>query len=80
MWQLEYVKRHILPSTLSNVTSGSDNVLRLPPTSLKVQFDDRILAEVKRAWKTIMGDAADEKTFMVFEDREDYNDTEDNDG
>lgn len=45
-------------------------VLRLPGHSHSLSFDDSMLGPVQQAWKIIMGEAADEDTYMAFVDRE----------
>lgn len=45
-------------------------VLAFPPPSLDLAFDDSVIDHVMSAWRQIMGDEADDATFMRFERRE----------
>lgn len=56
----------------SKVTVHPNNVLIFPPPSLDLAFDDTVLETVKEAWKIVLGDEAVDDEFMVFEDRENY--------
>ncbi|KAL4786025.1 GDP dissociation inhibitor [Aspergillus varians] len=54
----------------------SDNIIRFPPPSLDLAFDDCTIDLVKDAWTIVMGDEASSEEFMKFEDREAYDDDE----
>lgn len=74
LWSLQYEQRSA-PSagiTESSTSPAQDehHFLRFPTYPNGVAFDDSMLDTVKARWRQIMGDAADESTFMVFEDRE----------
>lgn len=51
-------------------THIGDRVLAFPAPSLDLAFDDKVIEDVRAAWKLIMGDGTSEQ-FMKFEDRED---------
>lgn len=51
------------------------NVIRFPAPSLDLAFDDAVLADVKEVWQKVAGEDAGE--FLVFEDREVYDDDDD---
>lgn len=61
-------------------TSGTDTlpadpdhrILRFPPASMDLAFDDSIFDCVKEVWEKIMGPSAGD--FLVFQDREAYDD------
>lgn len=46
-------------------------------TSLDLAFNDGILDDVESLWKTVMGEEAEQSTFMRFEDREGMNNDDD---
>ncbi|KAL4912219.1 GDP dissociation inhibitor [Aspergillus aurantiobrunneus] len=77
LWSLRYtqlgraVGYEICPT---NVVSG--NVIRFPPPSLDLAFDDSTIDLVKDAWAIVMGDEASPEDFMKFEDREANDDDE----
>ncbi|KAL4924746.1 putative Rab geranylgeranyl transferase escort protein [Aspergillus undulatus] len=79
LWSLRYTQLgravaaggETLPA---NLVSG--RVIRFPPPSLDLAFDDSIIDLVKDAWTMVMGDEASKEIFMKFEDREDYDDEE----
>lgn len=45
--------------------------------SLDLAFNDSILEDVESLWKTVMGEEAEQATFMTFEDREGMNNDDD---
>jgi hypothetical protein len=45
-------------------------VFTFPTRSSPLSFDDSVLEPVREVWKKMMGDAAVEAEYMVFEDRE----------
>lgn len=51
-------------------TEGCDRIFSFPAPCLDLAFDDIMIEQVKRVWKTIMGPDANEDEFLVFEDRE----------
>ncbi|KAL2842239.1 GDP dissociation inhibitor-domain-containing protein [Aspergillus pseudoustus] len=77
LWSLRYTQ---LGRAVGCDTSPANNVLgnviRFPPPSLDLAFDDSIIDLVKDAWTIIMGDDASPEHFMKFEDRESYDDEE----
>ena len=56
-------------------TDTNDHILRFPPASMDLAFDDSMFDHVKDVWTKIMGDDAGE--FLVFQDREAYDDDDD---
>jgi uncharacterized membrane protein len=73
LWRTQYQQRP---------TSGSEqlpaeadgNILRFPPVSMDLAFDDVMFDRVKDVWQKIVGDDASD--FLVFQDRESYDDDE----
>ena len=55
-------------STTENL--GATPNLSFPPLSATLAFEDSDLEAVKAAWGLVLGDEADEETYLVFEDRE----------
>ncbi|KAL4940255.1 hypothetical protein BDV06DRAFT_230459 [Aspergillus oleicola] len=79
LWSLRYTQLGRAVGTggetrPANVVSG--NVVRFPPPSLDLAFDDSTIDLVKDAWTMVMGDEATDEAFLRFEDREDYDDEE----
>jgi hypothetical protein len=76
LWSLRYTQlgRAVEGDTPANVVSG--NLVRFPPPSLDLAFDDSVIDLVKDAWIRIMGDESSPDQFMKFEDRESYDDEE----
>ncbi|KAJ0424279.1 GDP dissociation inhibitor [Aspergillus carlsbadensis] len=76
LWSLRYTQlgRAVEGDTPANIVSG--NLVRFPPPSLDLAFDDSVIDLVKDAWIRIMGDEAFSGHFMKFEDRESYDDEE----
>lgn len=75
LWSLRYTQlgRAVCGDTRpANAVSG--NVIRFPPPSLDLAFDDSTIDLVKDAWALVMGDEASPEDFMNFEDRENYDD------
>ncbi len=58
----------------SDTTASGEHVLKFPPPSMDLAFDDTILANVKSVWRKIVGEEGDE--FLTFQDRESYDDDE----
>jgi hypothetical protein len=65
LWTLKYEQHE--SSAVPEAASGISVVLPTPSSDLA--FDETILAHVKEAWQKIMGAAAEEQDFLVFEDR-----------
>ncbi|KAL2830201.1 GDP dissociation inhibitor-domain-containing protein [Aspergillus cavernicola] len=77
LWSLRYTQlgRAVDGDTRpANVVSG--NVIRFPPPSLDLSFDDSIIDLVKDAWNVVMDNEASPEEFMSFTDRESYDDEE----
>ncbi|KAL4805808.1 hypothetical protein BDV18DRAFT_13358 [Aspergillus unguis] len=77
LWSLRYTQlgRAVGSGTRpANTISG--NIIKFPPPSLDLAFDDSTLDLVKDAWAIVMGDEASTDEFMKFEDRESYDDDE----
>ncbi|CAN9131749.1 unnamed protein product [Alternaria alternata] len=72
LWSVEYQQR--ASSGSEALPSDNDHVVRFPPTSMDLAFDDAVLENVKEVWQKIVGDEAGE--FLVFQDREAYDDDE----
>jgi hypothetical protein len=72
LWTVEYQQRS--SSGTEILPSDTDHVVRFPPPSMDLAFDDAILDNVKEVWQKIVGDDAGE--FLVFQDREVYDDDE----
>ncbi|KAF2177181.1 hypothetical protein K469DRAFT_378932 [Zopfia rhizophila CBS 207.26] len=67
LWSAQYEQRYSAANS-SLPPSSSEHVLKFPPSSVDLAFDDSILDQVKSVWQKIMGDDAGE--FLVFKDRE----------
>jgi hypothetical protein len=73
LWSVQYQQQP---------TSGTDtlpadpdhHILRFPPASMDLAFDDSIFDHVKEVWEKIVGPGAVD--FLVFQDREAYDDDE----
>ncbi|KAL4997056.1 GDP dissociation inhibitor [Aspergillus recurvatus] len=77
LWSLRYTQlgRAVGGETRpANVVS--DNVIRFPAPSLDLAFDDSTIDLVKDAWSIIIGDEASPDEFMMFDDRENYDEEE----
>ncbi|RAL10988.1 putative Rab geranylgeranyl transferase escort protein [Aspergillus homomorphus CBS 101889] len=73
LWSLRYTQLgRAIGSETGSVQSVNlaDRIVRLPPSSLDLAFDDSLIDTVKDAWQAIMGDDAIDHEFMTFEDRE----------
>ncbi|KAK8110005.1 hypothetical protein PG999_008142 [Apiospora kogelbergensis] len=69
LYQLYYEKAFgDKASTTENL--GATPNLSFPPLSATLAFEDSDLEAVKAAWGLVLGDEADEETYLVFEDRE----------
>lgn len=55
-------------------STKSDQILYFAPPSLDLAFDDSIVESVRECWKAVLGEEAQDDTFMTFEDRETYDD------
>jgi hypothetical protein len=73
LWSAKYQQR---PSsgTESLPVDANSNILRFPAPSLDLAFDDGVLDNVKELWQKIAGDDVGE--FLVFQDREVYDEDE----
>ncbi|KAF1836014.1 hypothetical protein BDW02DRAFT_617309 [Decorospora gaudefroyi] len=71
LWSVKYQQQ---PSSgCESLAIGiNDHVLRFPPPSFDLTFDDRVLDNVKDVWQKIVGE--DTGDFLVFQDREAYTD------
>ncbi|KAL2820000.1 GDP dissociation inhibitor [Aspergillus granulosus] len=77
LWSLRYTQLgRAVGSDASPANDVSGNLIRFPPQSLDLAFDDSVIDLVKDAWTIIMGDGASPDHFMKFEDRESYDDEE----
>jgi hypothetical protein len=72
LWSVQY--RQHASSGSESLPAGDEQVLRFPPPSMDLAFDDAILDNVKEVWQKIIGD--DSAEFLVFQDREVYDDDE----
>ncbi|PYH45395.1 putative Rab geranylgeranyl transferase escort protein [Aspergillus saccharolyticus JOP 1030-1] len=70
LWSLRYTQLGRAESISAQPVSSPERIIRLPPPSLDLAFDDVLIDTVKNAWQTIMGDEANDHEFMTFEDRE----------
>ena len=62
------------PSVLSSIQD--ERILRFPTSALDLAFDDESIHDVKDIWRRIVGDGEDAGDFLVFEDRESYDNDE----
>jgi hypothetical protein len=72
LWSAEY--RQHASSGSETIPFEDEHVLRFPPPSMDLAFDDAILDNVKGVWQSIVGEEDGE--FLVFQDREQYDDDE----
>ncbi|KAL2181005.1 GDP dissociation inhibitor [Thermothelomyces heterothallicus CBS 202.75] len=56
--------------TGTDVTSVEGSIVTFPTPSPSLAFNDSVLEPVREAWTKVMGEAAAEAQYMVFEDRE----------
>jgi hypothetical protein len=71
LWSTQYQQRPT--SGTETLPMGDDeHVLRFPPPSTDLAFDDTVFDRVKDVWQKIMG--GDVGEFLVFQDREIYDD------
>lgn len=68
LYQLYYEQQ----SSNTNALSGQGRILDFPTLPVSLTFDDDTLNPVQEAWRTAMGEAAQEDgvQYMVFADRE----------
>jgi hypothetical protein len=71
LWSTQYQHRPTSGTELLPADSNG-HILRFPPPSVDLAFDDTIFEQVKDVWEKIMGGDAGE--FLVFQDREAYDD------
>ena len=72
LWQAQY-QQHA-SSGSGALHTDSEHGLSFPPPSMDLAFDDAIFDNVKEVWQKIMGE--DSGDFLVFQDREQYDDDE----
>ena len=80
LWSMFYVQTGtpILGSTaLSIDLDETGRIMKFPPASLDLAFDDGIIDCVRAAWRKIMGQESEDASFMQFEEREGIADDED---
>ncbi|KAF2036287.1 rab geranylgeranyl transferase escort protein-like protein [Setomelanomma holmii] len=70
LWSAQY--QQLPTSGLESMQEDSSHILKFPPLSLDLAFDDSIFDAVKDMWQKVAGDEAGE--FLVFKDREAYDD------
>jgi hypothetical protein len=73
LWYTQYQQRPT-SGTERLPTSTGDNLLHFAPVSMDLAFDDVVFDHVKDVWQKITG--ADAGDFLVFQDREVYDDDE----
>lgn len=73
LWSTQYQQR---PSSGFEPLpdDGNGHVVRFPPPPMDMAFDDSVFDQVKEVWQKIVGDDAGD--FLVFQDREVYDDDE----
>lgn len=69
LWSVKYEQQ---PSSGSETLPSGVHVLSFRPPSFDLAFDDSVLENVKDVWQKVLGDEAGE--FLVFQDREAYDD------
>ena len=78
LWNLRYSQRESTVWKLLDETGAQSSgaVIRLPPLSSNLAFDDSILEHVRKAWQRITNSV---EGFMQFDDRHDdgYDDNSD---
>lgn len=72
LWSVEYQQQ--ASSGSETLPSDTDRIVRFPPPSMDLAFDDMVLENVREVWQKIVGDDGGE--FLVFQDREVYDDDE----
>ena len=70
LWSLRYTQLGRAETRSAQPANPVERIIRLPPPSLDLAFDDALIDTVKDAWQAIMGDEATDHEFMTFEDRE----------
>jgi hypothetical protein len=71
LWSVQYQQQASSGSEAVS-TDTNEHLLRFPPQSLDLAFDDSTFDNVEEVWQKIMG--ADAGDFLVFQDREAYDD------
>lgn len=61
----------------ADIARAEGPIYTFPAPSPSLSFDDSVLGPVQEAWKKVMGEAAAEAEYMVFEDREGAMDDDD---
>ncbi|KAF2629534.1 FAD/NAD(P)-binding domain-containing protein [Macroventuria anomochaeta] len=72
LWSIQY-QQHASSGT-ETLPAGNEHILGFPPPSMDLAFDDALLDNVKEVWQKIVGEDGGE--FLVFQDREVYDDDE----
>lgn len=67
-WSMQFGQRTSVP--VAETSSADDHVLRFPPPSLDLVFEEKTLDRVKAIWQKIMGDGAEVEQFLVFPERD----------
>lgn len=66
LWSLQFEQQ---PGATSDVPSNTNPyILKFPPSSTDLAFDDSVLDRVMETWQRIVGDDAGD--FLVYEDKE----------
>jgi hypothetical protein len=73
LWSAQYQQKSTSGTEVLPISSN-DHVLRFPPPPMDLAFDDGMFDRVRDMWTKIMGDDAGE--FLVFKDREVYDDND----
>ncbi|EEP79656.1 conserved hypothetical protein [Uncinocarpus reesii 1704] len=73
LWKMQFTHLGYLGSeglSKDKFARKSSQILLLPPPCLDIEFNDCMIDQVRHVWKELMGADADDKHFLVFEDRE----------
>lgn len=73
LWSVQY-QQHASSGAESLPNDINEHVVRFPPQSLDLAFDDSTFDHVKEVWQKVVSDDSGE--FLVFQDREVYDDDE----
>lgn len=74
-WTLKYQQRDQVPESSAPVSSANQ-IIVFPEVSNDLVFDETMLVNVKEAWQKLMGSEAESEDFLVFEDRNQVGDEE----
>lgn len=70
LWSLLFEQRSsVSTAETKEPSSPDDHILRFPPSSLDLVFDEKSLERVKGVWQKIMGDEAETSEFLAFGER-----------